>query len=263
MTHFPRVLRFTMLDLLKSRWLLGYALALGLVTDLLLRFSDSAWKAGLSMISVVLLVVPVMSLVVGAMVIYAAREFTELLLAQPVKRRDVFLAQYVGLAVPLSVAFAGGLVVPFIIHGAIVGDGARMLAALVGAGVALTWIFSAIAQLIAVRFEDRVRGLAAALSVWLLMTILYDGLVLSVAATFSAYPIERPMLAMLVLNPVDLARLALLLQFDTGAMLGYTGAVFRSYFSGPSAPLIAMASMLVWIALPFSVARRAFMRKDF
>ncbi len=263
MMHFSRIVRYAMRDLLKSRWLIGYAVALGLATDLLLRFSDTAWKAGLSLISVVLLVVPVMSLVVGAMVIYAAREFTELLLAQPIRRRDVFLAQYVGLAVPLSLAFAAGVLVPFALHGAVAGEGMGMLASLLGAGVALTWIFSAVAQLIAVRFEDRVRGLAVALAVWLGMTMLYDGLVLAVAATFSEYPIERPMLTLLALNPVDLARLALLLQFDTGAMMGYTGAVFRSFFTGSWALLIAASALLVWVATPLAFARRAFERKDF
>lgn len=263
MMHFRRVAGYTMRDLLRSRWLIAYAVVLGVLTDLLIRFSDTPWKAGLSMVSVVLLVVPVMSLVVGTMVIYAAREFTELLLAQPVKRGEVFLAQYIGLAIPLSLAFAAGILVPFLLHGAAVGAGAQMLTALIGAGVALTWIFSAIAHLLATRFEDRVRGLAAALAIWLVMTLLYDGLVLAVAATFSEYPIERPMLALLVLNPVDLARLALLLEFDAGAMMGYTGAVFRSMFTGAWALLLALSALTVWIVVPLTFARRAFQRRDF
>jgi Cu-processing system permease protein len=229
MSVFRKVVRYALRDLLRSRWLAGYAVVLALATDALLRFSATPQKAGLSLVSVVLFVVPIVSLVVGAMVVYAAREFTELLLAQPIPRRALFLAQYVGMAAPLSLAYAAGIAIPFVVHGLAIAE-ATMLTALVAAGVALTWIFTAIAHLLAVRCEDRVKGLAAAIGIWIAVTMLYDGLVLALAATFHEYPIERPMIALLVANPVDLARLALLLEFDTPALMGYTGAVFRSFF---------------------------------
>ena len=262
MNVFRTIVRATLRDLLRSRWPAGYAVVMMLATDALLRFSATPEKAGLSLVSVVLFVVPVVSLVVGAMVVYAAREFTELLLAQPIPRRALFVAQYVGMAAPLSLAYAVGLSLPFMVHGLALREW-TMLAALAGAGVALTWIFAAIAHLIAIRCDDRVKGLATAVGVWLGLTMIYDGVVLAVAATFSAYPIERPMLALLVANPVDLARLALLLQFDTAALMGYTGAVFRSFFGTAWGLLIALGALAVWVAVPVFFGLRAFARKDF
>ena len=263
MTAFLGIVRYALRDLLRSRWLIAYALVLGVVTGLLLRFAGSPERAGLSLVSVVLLAVPVVSLVVGVMVVYSAREFTELLLAQPIPRPSVFLAQYVGIVMPLSLALLLGLAVPFAIHGAAFGRGAATLAALAGAGIALTWIFGAVAQLIAVRCEDRVKGLAVGIAVWLALTMLYDGLVLAIAATFSAYPLDRPMLALLIANPVDLARLALLLQFDTAALMGYTGAVFRQFFGTGSGLAIALAALALWVVAPLTFGLRAFARKDF
>lgn len=262
MTTFRKIVRYMLRDQLRSRWLVGYAAILALATDALLRFSAAPEQAGLSLVSVVLFVVPLVSLVVGTMVVYAGREFTELLLAQPIRRGQLFLAQYVGIALPLSVALVLGIGIPFLLHG-VAGTGGRALAALIGAGIALTWIFTAIAQLLAVRCEDRVKGLAGAIAIWISATMLYDGLVLAVAAGFHAYPIERPMIGLLLANPVDLARLTLLLEFDAAALMGYTGAIFRSVFGSTLGAGLAIGALLLWVTTPLALGARAFARKDF
>ena len=49
---------------------------------------------------------------------------------------------------------------------------------------------------------------------------MWDALVLLLATQFADYPIERGMLVAMIANPVDLARLLLLFQFDVAALLG-------------------------------------------
>ncbi len=263
MTIFLRITGYHLRDMLRSRWLLVYAIFFALATYTLLQFSDSPAKAGVALVSVILLIVPLVSLMVGTMYVYAAREFTEVLLAQPIRRRAMFLAQFVGMAVPLSLALIAGLTIPFMLHGmGDAGDRSALLSLLV-AGTALSWIFAALAQLIAVRFDDRVRGLGTAIGAWLALTILYDGIVLVLAATLGDYPIERPMLALMILNPVDLARLGLLLQFDVSALMGYTGAVFRAFFGSAGGLFLSTAALLAWIAGPVLLGARRFERKDF
>lgn len=58
--------------------------------------------------SIVLYVVPLVTLVFGAVHLYDAREFTEHLLTQPVNRRGRF-GLYGGLAIPLVLAMAVGV----------------------------------------------------------------------------------------------------------------------------------------------------------
>ena len=82
--------------------------------------------------------------------------------------------------------------------------------ALLLVGAAFTLAFTAIGFCIALRAEDRLRGVAFALGVWLLVSVLYDGLVLIAVALFADYPIERPLLALMFANPVDLGRVLLL-----------------------------------------------------
>jgi Cu-processing system permease protein len=107
------------------------------------------------------------------------------------------------------------------------------------------------------------RGLGIALGVWLLVGLLYDGLVLVAVAVFADYPLERPILALTFANPVDLARVLLLLKLDVAALMGYTGAVFQRVFSGPLGPSLAAGMLGLWIAVPLAVGARQFRRKDF
>ena len=92
--------------------------------------------------------------------------------------------------------------------------------------------------------------------------MLYDAAVLMAAVQFADYPLERPMLAAMVANPIDLARLLVLQQFDVAALLGYTGAVFQHFFQGAGA-FVAASATLLWVALPAFAGARLFQRKDF
>ena len=258
-----KVLKYNLRDLVRSRWLIGYTLFFAVITDALVRFGGSGEKALLSLVSITLFVVPLVALVFGTVYVYNAREFTELLLAQPVNRRQLFAGLYLGLAMALSLAFAIGVGVPLVLEG--LGDPATRAAGVVLllCGTALTAIFSAVAFLIAIWTEDRLKGLGIAIAAWLAATVVYDGLVLIGVMVLGDYPIERPMLGVMFANPVDLARVVLLLQFDTAALLGYTGAIFKDFFAGIGGALAAGLALGLWIAGPVALGVRAFQRKDF
>ena len=257
-----KVLKYQMRDAVRSRWLLAYALFFMLVTQGLLSFSGDAMKAQLSLVSVVLFLVPLVSIVFGTVYLYHSREFIELLLAQPVNRRQMYAGVYLGLTIPLTLAFVAGLSVPFLVHGVDATAG-NTIAALLTAGVVLTMIFTALATLIAMRCDDRLRGLGTAIGIWMLLTVVYDGFVLLILAVFSNNALEHATLAMMMANPIDLARVALLLRFDGAAMMGYTGAVFLDFFTGVQGGAIMIAALGLWVFVPIALSARAFQRKDF
>jgi Cu-processing system permease protein len=257
-----KVLKYQAKDAVRSRWLLAYAIFFMLVTDGLLRFSGDPVRTQLSLVSVVLFLVPLVSIVFGTVYLYNAREFIELLLAQPVNRRQLYGGLYLGLTLPLALAFVAGLGVPFLVRG--IEESARgTLGALLLSGVVLTCVFSAIATLIAIRCEDRLRGLGTAIGVWMLLTVVYDGFVLFILAVFSSYPLEHAALGLMMANPIDIARVALLLQFDGAAMMGYTGAVFLKFFGGAEGIAIATTALTAWVLLPVMLGMRVFQRRDF
>lgn len=258
-----KVLRYELQDLRRSRWLLGYTLLLLVLTDALLRFGGGGPRAVLSLMNVVLVLVPLVSIVFGTMYLYGARDFIELLLAQPVGRGSLFAGLYGGLAAPLAVGFLLGVGLPFLWAGLGEGSLAGPLAMLLAAGVLLTLVFTALAFLASLLFEDRAKGLGAAILVWLAATVLYDALIVLVAAMFSDHPLELPMLGLTVLNPVDLGRVLLLLQFDTAALMGYTGAVFERFFGTMVGVAVATGALALWCVGPLWLARVRFAGKDF
>jgi Cu-processing system permease protein len=258
-----KVLRYELEDVRRSRGVLAYTVVLLALTDALLRFGGGGPRAVLSLVSLVLLLVPLVGLLFGTMYLYNARDFIELLLAQPLRRGALFGGLYLGLALPLAAGLVLGIGLPFVWNGLLDAAALPALVALLGSGVLLTFAFTAIASLTAVWVDDRARGLGAAVLVWLVTAVLYDGLILLVVTTLGDYPLERPLLGLTLLNPVDLGRVLLLLQLDAAALMGYTGAVFERFFGTTEGVAISIAALLIWVAAPLTLGLRAFRKKDF
>jgi Cu-processing system permease protein len=258
-----KIVKYQLQDVLRSRWVLFYGLFFLVATDALFRFGGTGERVVLSLMNVVLIVVPLVAIVLGAMYLYNAREYIELLLAQPIQRRSLFFGLYIGLTLPLVLAFVAGVGLPFLYHGALGGAEGGPLGLMLATGSLLTVIFVALAFAIALSTEDRIRGLGAALVVWMFFSVIYNGLVLLVIQLFSDYPLQQPVIAMSLLNPIDLGRIVLLLNLDVSAMMGFTGAVFQRFFGSGTGQAISLAAMLAWLAVPLLLGQRAFLRKNF
>jgi Cu-processing system permease protein len=256
------VLQAGLRDLSRNRWIVAYALGFLAIAEGLFWFGGTGPQVLLSTLNLVLLIVPLVSLVFGTVHVYASREFVELLLAQPVPRRELFAGLYLGLALPLAGAFLVGAGVPFAVHA---GAGASVggVAVLLAAGVGLSLAFAAVATWIALVTDDRLKGIGLALATWLATTMLYDGLVLGAAAAFGDYPLERPLLALMLANPVDVARVLVLTQLDVSALMGYTGALFQRTFGTALGTGVAATALVSWCAIPLFLAERLFRRRDF
>lgn len=258
-----KVLGSQLRNVMRSRWVLGYALLLFGMTELLLQFGGSGERALLSLLNVVLLLLPLVSVIFGALYVYNAREFIEMLLAQPVGRGALYAGLFGGLAIPMAGAFLLAVGLPLILQGGNDPGYLRHCLMLLAAGALLTLVYTAFSLCVAVLIEDRARGLGAALLVWLVTALLYDGLILLVTQVFGEYPLEGPLLALVFLNPIDLARVLLLLTFDSAALMGYTGAVYERFFHEGVGTLLAFAMLLLCVAVPLLVGLRWFRRKDF
>lgn len=262
MRIFLRILACQLKEGWRSRPILGYGLLLFLLTDALFRFGDGGPRVVLSLINVVLLIVPLVGAVFGTMYFHQVRGFSLFLLAQPVGRRPLLAALFLGLAVPLTVALLAGLGLPFLWHAAPDPALWRPLGALFVVGVLLTLASTAIALVIAVRIEDRSRGLAAALLFWFAGAVCFDGLLLFITVTFDRWPLERPLLILTLLDPFDLGRVLLLLQMDRAALLGYTGALFARFFGSTFGAMTAALALAAWAGAPLFAAFRIFQRRD-
>ena len=263
MTPFRRVLSSQLRNVVRSRWMAGHTLLLLGVTILLLRFGGSGERALLSLVNLVLLLVPLVAVVFGTLYVYNAREFIELLLAQPVGRGAVYLGIFCGLAIPQAAALVVGVGGPLVVQAFREPAIVRPLVMLLAVGICLTLVFTAFALCVAVLVDERSRGFGAALLVWLGCTVLYDGIILLVLTRFRDYPLETPVLILTFLNPIDLARVVLLLTFDVAILMGYTGTIFAELFGTGLGIAAAFGMLLVCALVPLVAGFRWFGRKDF
>ena len=263
MSHARKILKYEMQNLLRSRWLIGTAVILFAVTEVLFRFGGDPARTIAGLVNIVLVVIPLMSVVLGTIYFYNSREFNELLLAQPVNRTSIYLGKLIGFAAALCVAFLAGLGGPFLIHSYGLRAHIGELFTLFGIGCALIVIFVSLAFYAATRFEDRIKGLGLTLAAWFFLTVIWDGLILLYVHIFRDYPYEGGLLGLVFLNPVDLGRITILLQLDISALMGYTGAVFQKAFGTAHGHTLAALAMVIYATVPVLFGLRTFRRKDF
>jgi Cu-processing system permease protein len=209
------------------------------------------------LLSLVLIVVPLITLVFGTIHFYNSYEFIELLAAQPVRRRTILLAEYVGVSVALCAALLIGVGLPVMLYAA----GATGFT-LLGVGVILTLIFNALAFLGAVSTRDKARGIGVAMLLWFYFALLHGGVMLFVMFAFEDYPLERATMAMISLNPIDLGRVVMLLQMDVSALMGYTGAMMKDMLGTAAGATYGVAILSMWAVIPLILAVWIFRRKD-
>jgi Cu-processing system permease protein len=258
-----KILKYSFYDLIRSRWTYSYGGFYLLFTLSLLWLSNDLSKVVISLMNVVLLLCPLIATMFGVMYYYNSREFTELLLAQPVRRTSIFLGQYLGVAGSLSASWAIGVGVPFALYGVFGSEQAGNFAMLLFVGVVLSFVFSAMAFFIALKNENRIKGFGLAILAWLFFAVIYDGLLLLSLSMLTEYPLEKFSLIASVLNPIDLSRILILLKLDVSALMGFTGAVFRKFLGTGLGMGVAFAVLLLWVVGPVMGIRRVAVRKDF
>lgn len=251
------IIKYVLLDLIKNRTIAVYTVVLFVLSFSVLGMSGNTGKGILSLLNVTLLFVPLINLLFSTIYFFNSSEFIELLLAQPIKRRTMLLANYTGVASALTAAYVIGIGVPV----AALAFNAASLTLLIS-GVFLTLVFSAIGLLLFVIFNDKTKGIGAAIVTALFFTLIFDGLLLGFIYSFSDYPIDKPIIGFISLNPVDLGRILVLLKLDVAVMMGYSGALFKKFLGSFFGIAYASTCLLIWVILPLIAATRIFRRKN-
>ena len=245
-----KILKYSFYDLMRSRWSYVYFAFYLLLGIVLLFLNNDLSKAVITLMNVIIVLVPLIGTIFGVMYYYNSKEFTELLLAQPLKRSSIFLGQYLGVALSLTMSLILGLGIPFIIYGLFKSTVIWDFSLLLITGTFLTFIFTALAFNIALSNENRIKGFGYAILLWLFLAVVYDGLFLMTLIIFEDYPLDKLSLFGTMLNPIDLSRTLILLKLDISALLGYTGAVFKKFFGTDFGLFVSIIMLSVWVVMP-------------
>jgi Cu-processing system permease protein len=252
-----RIIKFVMLDIIKNKIVLSYAILLAVLAWSVFSLEDNSAKGLLTLLNIMLLTVPLVSIIFSTIYIYNSSEFIELLVSQPIKRSKIWISLYIGLCLALITAFFIGIGLPLLLYAPLhIGIVFNIT------GFLVTIIFIAIAFLSAVLTRDKAKGIGMSIMLWLFFTMLFDGLVLFMLFQLADYPIEQAMVLITMLSPVDIARILMLLQLDISALLGYTGAIFKAFYGSGNGIIVSFLILLVWALVPFLISLKKFNKKD-
>jgi len=258
-----KILKYSIYDLLRSRWSYVYFffyLTLGFV---LLFLNNDVSKAVITLMNIIIVLTPLIGTIFGVMYYYNSKEFTELLLAQPIKRNKIFMGQYLGIALSLTLSLVLGLGIPFLAYGIFKSSAIFNFGLLLVTGSFLNFIFVALAFNIALSNENKIKGFGYAILLWLFLAVIYDGLFIISLLVFNDYPLDKFSLIATMFNPIDLSRILILLKLDISALLGYTGAIFKQFFGTNLGLFSSIFVLLLWVIFPVFRINGKLKKKDF
>ena len=252
-----KILKYVIVDIVQNKIVLIYTFLLLIISLSVFNLENNSAKGLLSLLNIILIVVPLICIIFSTIYIYNSSEFIELLVSQPLKRRTIWLSIFSGLSTSLSLAFFIGAGIPILLYHA---DATGFM--MIAMGLFLTVVFVSIAMLAAGITRDKAKGIGLSILLWLYFSLIFDALVLFFLFQFQDYPLEKIMVLLSFLNPIDLSRIQILLQMDISALMGYTGAIFREFFGNSNGIILSFAGLLSWIIFPLIISLKKFKGKD-
>ncbi len=252
-----KIAKYVIYDILRSKVLIAYTIFLLLITVSLFGLENDPSKSLVSLMSIIMIVAPLVSIIFSTTYFYNAYEFIELLVAQPISRNSILLGEFFGVSVSLVVGLLIGVGVPIIYYTPTATGFVLLLS-----GIALTLSFTSLAFFASVVTRDKAKGIGVALMMWFYFAVIYDALVLAVLFAFNDYPLDKAVIGMASLNPIDLGRIMILLKIDISALMGFTGAVYKQFFGKSFGMIYSIGVMLLWILLPLFASVRIFRKKN-
>lgn len=248
----------------KNRWFVLYTICFVVLALLLLFLASSKdeiagfsgfGRTAASLINLVLLFVPIISLVTGAISISNERESGTLsyLLSHPVTKTEVFLGKFIGLLLSIWISISLGFGLSGIIialKGSVENISKYLITALLSVLLAASLL--SLGFLISVISKKTAKAIGIAVFLWLVFLIFGD---LGIMGTIVAMNLDISQIFILaLLNPAEIFKIAAVLNISPRfEVLGPIGIYALKSF-GYSGTFYLLFSMLVlWIAIPLGL----------
>jgi Cu-processing system permease protein len=257
----------------RNKWVASFAILFafltfvisyfGMVTSGYSGFQDFA-RTSTSLIKLSGFLIPLFSLLLGVFSFISHREYLELMISQPVSRREVILGKYLGLTLTLVGATVIGFTVPGVLISLAIGtQGALGYAVIVLFSILLGVVFIGCSILISQISNRQQIAVGIAVGVWIFFEVIYGLLVLGTTIYLSSDALRFVLLFGLVGNPIDIVRVVSLIAVGGLEFFGPAGAtLFKLAGSEWSALVYGVAGLILWIALPLLIALRRFSKQN-
>lgn len=256
-------------EALKNRWFIIYTVCFSILALLLLFFSYSRegilgisgfGRTAASLINLVLLFVPLVSLVTGAISISNERENGTLfyLLSHPVERSEVFTGKFLGLLVSIWVSIClgfglSGIVVG--IKGGSLGVSKYLLTTLLSLLLAASLL--SIGFIVSVFSKKAAKSIGISVFLWLFFLVFSD---LGIMGTTIVMDLGiKSVFVLALLNPTEVFKIAAVLNMSPRfEVLGPVGVYALRSFGRDGTFYLLFSAMILWTVIPIVIGFLAF-----
>lgn len=259
-------------DAVRGRWLIAFAATFTVIALVLARVQGDSGNLGdqgfnrttAGLINLCLLLVPLLSLVLGAAAVAGERERGTLgtLLAQPISATEVLVGKFVGLAL----AVWGAIAIGFGVAGLLVAlvkplTDVQHYLLFVALSAILAAAMLSVGMFVSVLADTRVKALSLAVLLWFFFVLLYDLGAIGLALTVSSS--GRTLVGVAIGNPVESVRILAIMSLDSDLdVLGPVGSYFSVRLGTAQSIGILSAAVAAWTAVPLALAARFLKTRD-
>jgi Cu-processing system permease protein len=257
----------------RNRWVASFTLLFGALTLLIAYFGmvtsgyagfQDFIRTAASIVNLSGFLIPLFALLLGVFSFLSNREYLELLATQPVSRTSVLLGKYLGLVLTVLGSSMLGFGLPGVVIALVIGvEGALSYLLVVVYSSLLAVVFTGLAVLISILTRRRQIALGLALGLWVFYELLYGVLMLGTTLYLPSGVLKTVLLAGLLGNPVDTARVLSLLQVGGPHLFGPAGATLvKLAGSSLAATLTGLTGLALWLLVPVAASVRVFRRQS-
>jgi Cu-processing system permease protein len=259
---------------LRNRWVISSVLLLAILAFSLALLGTSpigetrvgalnVTTVSLASLSVYLLPLIALTLSYDAVVGERERGTLLLLLTYPISRWQVICGKFLGHFTIIAVAILLGYGMTGVYIAVTDSAPAQdwlLFAAMLGSTLMLGSAFIALGYLISVTVSSRATAAGIAISVWLLVVVIYDLLLLGLVLSDAGKVINSDMFgALLLLNPADIYRLFNLAGSEAASLVsGTLGTMDSSFLSSG----LLLSVLCLWIIVPVAISIWVFNRHE-
>lgn len=254
-------------DRIRNRWVLAVALVFA-VFSLVIAWFGGAQQGAIgfrsieftiaSLVSLVIYLIPLISLLLGFDAIVGERErgSLDLLLAMPITRFELLLGKFLGLALALTLSTLAGFGAVAVVLWKHMGGAALFhFGGFILSSVLLGLAFLSIAVMLSVVARDRTRASGLAIAAWFFFVLVFDLLLLGALVATGDRLSGDGFAWLLLLNPADVFRILNIFSLDDVRTLYGLASVVPGAFANPA---ILGGVMTLWIIVPLAIAHWRF-----
>jgi Cu-processing system permease protein len=142
-------------------------------------------------------------------------------------------------------------------------QGARSYMLVIAYALMLAMVFTGLSVLISLVARRRPIALGVALAVWVFYELVYGVLMLGTTLYLPPRVLKTVLIAGLMGNPVDIARVLSLLEVGGPYLFGPAGATLVKLTGSPAlATSFGVIGLLVWVVVPVIVSVKIFERQN-